>query len=103
MNLMAWGDSPASRLFYRSREHQTLQFQAVAKHLPATPQHLLDVGCGYGDFIPYLPSGYTYEGIDTNPHVIESAQHLYPEHSFRCTDEITDADVIVSKIGRAHV
>lgn len=55
----------------------------------------MDVGCGYGDFIPWLPSGYIYEGIDDNPDVIRSARKLYPGYHFRCSTRIVNANVIV--------
>lgn len=99
-----WDKSAAARFFYRSREHQQAQFELVAKFLPrGGKRRLLDVGCGYGDFIPWLPSGYIYEGIDANPDAIESARMLYPGYHFRCTTKIVNANVIIAVAAIQHM
>lgn len=91
-----WGNSAKSRLFYKSREHQQAQFAMVAKHLPTGgKRRILDVGCGYGDFVQWLPAGYIYEGIDADPDVIEVAKGLYPTRHFRCSTKLVKANVIV--------
>ena len=98
-----WEGSAKGRLYYRSREHQQAQFEAVAKFLPrGGRRRLLDYGCGYGDFISWLPSGYIYEGIDSDPTVIESAQRLYPGYHFRCSSKVVNANVIVCIAALQH-
>lgn len=85
----------AQRLNYLSVEHQHVHFRAVRRYLPEGPKHLLDVGCGHGDFCQWLPSGYSYRGIDQNRNAIRTARRLYPGFEFSHSKRITDANVIV--------
>ena len=88
--------SPASRLFYRSRAHQAAQLQAAIRHAgDLQGKSVLDVGCGYGDLIPFLPR-CRYVGVDPDQEVIETARSLHPGFDFRCTDRIYKTDVVVA-------
>ena len=39
--------------------------------------HILDIGCGNGDILNFLPSGIFYNGIDTNNNYIENAKKKF--------------------------
>lgn len=44
---------------------------------------VLDVGCGYGRVIDFLPDKVTdYTGIDISPDFIKRAKEKYPKHKF---------------------
>ena len=44
---------------------------------------ILDIGCGPGSMVPYLPSS-EYFGFDANPDYIQRAQKRFPEAHFTC-------------------
>jgi len=44
---------------------------------PADGSRLLDVGCGTGSLLDYLPPGIEYTGYDLNPSYIEAARRRY--------------------------
>ena len=46
--------------------------------LPHQPKRILDLGCGTGDILAYLPNNIEYIGIDPNQSYIDSAQSRYP-------------------------
>ena len=53
---------------------------------------LLDVGCGSGELLEYLPSHVQYTGIDINPYYIETATKKYGNRGrFVCMD-VNDLD-----------
>lgn len=95
--MKTWGDTSASRFYYRSRDHQAKQFAAVLAQIgPLGDRSLLDVGCGYGDLSALLPYNANYLGIDADEDAIETASHLYPHREFACQDTVVPADVIVA-------
>ncbi|MGC2770547.1 MAG: class I SAM-dependent methyltransferase, partial [Candidatus Sulfotelmatobacter sp.] len=49
---------------------------------------ILDVGCGPGSMVPYLPSS-EYVGFDANPDYIQQAQRRFPEAHFTC-DQVNE-------------
>lgn len=91
-----WEDGYRGRLYFRDREHQTLQHQAVLKHLPDVKGlTVLDYGCGYGDFANCVP-GCTYIGVEANPSVATAGRCLYPGLDIRTGRRVYPADVIVA-------
>lgn len=49
-----------------------------ATHLPLSEGCvLLDIGCGTGELLEYLPAHIRYTGVDINPHYIELARKKY--------------------------
>ena len=49
---------------------------------------ILDVGCGPGSMVPYLPKS-EYVGFDANPDYIQQAQRRFPEAHFTC-DQVNE-------------
>jgi SAM-dependent methyltransferase len=45
---------------------------------------ILDIGCGPGTILPFLPKGTRYTGFDVSPAYIESARKRFPEATFLC-------------------
>jgi SAM-dependent methyltransferase len=52
---------------------------------------ILDVGCGPGSMVPYLPSS-EYVGFDANPDYIEQARRCFPEVHFTC-DRVNESNL----------
>jgi SAM-dependent methyltransferase len=54
------------------------------EHIRARPSdRILDVGCGPGSMVPYLPRS-EYVGFDANPDYIQQARRRFPEAHFTC-------------------
>ncbi|MGA7931487.1 MAG: class I SAM-dependent methyltransferase [Candidatus Sulfotelmatobacter sp.] len=74
---------------------------------PGRSDRILDIGCGPGTMVPYLPrSGYV--GFDANPDYIRRAQKRFPEARFVC-DRVSEYDLpqseyfdIVVALGIVH-
>jgi hypothetical protein len=43
---------------------------------------ILDVGCGFGDLLDYLPKGVNYAGADMTQWIVDAAREAHPEHPF---------------------
>jgi SAM-dependent methyltransferase len=60
-----------------SRADQSLRFEMLSREIDFTNKSILDVGCGFGDFVAFLEargcSGYSYVGVDISPRLIEEA------------------------------
>ncbi|MBI4093733.1 class I SAM-dependent methyltransferase [Candidatus Kaiserbacteria bacterium] len=51
-------------------------------HLPLSERcRLLDIGCGSGELLEYLPAHVDYTGVDVNPRYIELARKKYGSHA----------------------
>ncbi|MFH1182638.1 MAG: class I SAM-dependent methyltransferase [Candidatus Moraniibacteriota bacterium] len=67
-------------------------------------KNILDVGCGFGDIIPYLFSqaeSFQYTGIDMMPEFIKIARKRYPDFKFFVSDYFSNPlkkkfDIIIS-------
>ena len=56
----------------------------VREHVrPRAGQRLLDIGCGTGEIVAFLP-GVDYVGFDENPEYVHAARARYPETAFSC-------------------
>ena len=53
----------------------------VAKNA-GTAGSVLDVGCGHGGLIGFLPGSMSYFGIDPFPWIVEEAKSRYPDRMF---------------------
>lgn len=50
---------------------------------------ILDVGCGFGDLIPFISNHaqtFTYTGVDLVDEFVQESRKRYPEHSFEVLD-----------------
>ncbi|KAB8317103.1 methyltransferase domain-containing protein [Tolypothrix campylonemoides VB511288] len=58
------------------------------EHLRASAgQHVVDVGCGTGEILAYLPDGIDYHGFDLSPDYIAGARMRYGARGrFECAD-----------------
>jgi 2-polyprenyl-3-methyl-5-hydroxy-6-metoxy-1,4-benzoquinol methylase len=63
---------------------------------PFPGARILDIGCGTGAFLDYLPSDIEYVGVDLNPKYVESAKSRYKDNNatFYCgrVDEMVDKE-----------
>lgn len=72
-----WKDEDGQRLRHR-------QFLRLVEHDPEAS--ILDLGCGYGDFLPFLRAhGHRgrYIGLDVAPAMVEAARRLHGEGADR--------------------
>ena len=79
---------------WRHRESQQQRFQQLFHYVSSTTRHILDMGCGVGDFYDFLrQNGYqgSYLGIDCHPQMIQYASEAYPSASFDCQNMMDDS------------
>ncbi len=69
---------------------------------PEADERILDIGCGVGAIVPFLPTNIDYVGIDLSAPYITKAQKIYSgRHKFFCTDvSVANADLL-GKFDRA--
>ena len=76
-----------------SPEGQRFRFAKLTEIADLKGQKILDLGCGIGDFYPYLQEriGHVdYTGIDIVPEVIAYASNKYPAARFLCRNVLAD-------------
>lgn len=74
-------------LFYASEEQHALklaQYASILHELVSYNDTLLDIGCGYGSLVPFLPQ-CVYEGIDLVPEFIQHASARHDRMKFTLT------------------
>lgn len=57
----------------------------ITHDLDFAGKSILDVGCGFGDIIPYIrvkTGDFKYTGTDLMPEFVQEGQKRYPEHTF---------------------
>ncbi len=72
-----------------SEERRALRFQTLIEVGVRRGDHILDLGCGFGDlysFIRNLGLDVGYTGIDINPNLIAEAKKRFPGIDFRVAD-----------------
>src|SRR5262245_3262 len=80
-------------LGWNTVEDQRLRFQVLADIDDLRGRSVCDVGCGFGDLLPYLRERFgtvQYEGVDITPSFIDKARALHPGVPFHCLDITKD-------------
>lgn len=71
----------------------------VSQEVTQAEYNILDVGCGYGSLIDFLPPHLGYVGVDLVPEFVSEARRRYPGRTFVHGDvkdvESTQFDVVV--------
>lgn len=72
-------------LRWHSYRSAAARYREVVADLDFEGRSILDVGCGYGNLIPYITAkatDFTYTGIDLMEEFTEEAARRYPDHTF---------------------
>ncbi len=72
-----------------SPEGQRFQFEKLSEIGPMDGKKVLEIGCGIGDFYPFLKEKFdsvSYTGIDIVPELINYAKYKFPDADFHCLD-----------------
>ena len=80
-------------LGWRGKDDQELRFKVLCDIADLSGSSVCDVGCGFGDLLPYLRTHFadiTYTGIDISPSLVHKARELHPEVDFHCLDMLQD-------------
>lgn len=75
----------ARALHWVSKKAQELRVKELIKDLDFEKKSVLDVGCGFGDIIPFIQKKakrFKFTGVDLVPEFLEVAQTKYPEFRF---------------------
>lgn len=83
-----YGVDPRS-LQWTSRKAQEKRFRALVSEIDFEKRSVLDVGCGFGDIIPFISQktkNYKYTGVDLVPEFIRAARVKYPNFEFLIND-----------------
>jgi len=83
-NFKKYGVSPKS-LKWVSKKAAEQRYEQIVADIDFEGKSMLDVGCGFGDIIPYISARtekFEYLGIDITPEFIREAKRLYPKHKF---------------------
>ena len=79
-----YGVDPRS-LKWQSRKAAEQRYKEIVSGVNFEGKDILDVGCGFGGIIPFIPSSvnkFSYTGIDLVGEFIAAAGKLYPEQVF---------------------
>ena len=82
-----YGVKPAALGWVKGK--QKTRFKVIAEIGDLKNSSLLDIGCGFGDFVDYLESKkikFDYTGIDINPEFVKIAKELHPKEKFDYRD-----------------
>ena len=72
-------------LRWHSKKAATQRYEQIVADIDFEGKSILDVGCGFGDIIPYISAKakkFEYLGIDITPEFIREAKKLYLGHKF---------------------
>jgi len=92
-SLMRHGYHP-NALYWSSREIQEIRFGTLAGIGIGNGDSVLDVGCGFGDFLRWFErqgGGLAYTGIDLSPDLLAEARKRHMGEEFLC-GELFDMD-----------
>lgn len=91
--------------FWGSEASQRSRYHVFLDELPLSDANVLEVGCGFGDFLlcaaekNVRPRGYL--GVDLSERIIAAARDRHPEHTFVALDILQesppfDADYVIA-------
>jgi ubiquinone/menaquinone biosynthesis C-methylase UbiE len=84
-----YGDN-GPNIFWSGKDAQNARFDAMLDITDFNGKRVLDVGCGFGDFIQHLETRgikpHTYVGIDIVPEIVEVAERQNPNYHFEARD-----------------
>lgn len=92
-NANAWGHQSVLDFFSKNRKTTKDLYPSewqIIKPLLHEGIKVLDIGCAQGGMANVLTENlneFEYVGIDINPHMIDAAQNIYPQHKFFCIKE----------------
>lgn len=75
----------ARSLRWKSEKAAKLRYEQFMKDLDFEGKSILDVGCGFGDIIPFIQAKtetFTYTGYDLVPEFISIAKEKYQKYNF---------------------
>lgn len=97
-----YGVSPKS-LKWKTQEAAEKRYIALTENIDFENKSILDLGCGFGDIIPFIENkakNFNYTGVDITKEFIQEAKELYPNHKFIegdfMNDELRDFDIILA-------
>lgn len=88
-----YGPSPQA-LFWNSYASAALRYRALTSDFDFRGTRVLDVGCGFGDIIPFVAShapDVLYTGIDIVPEFVHEAAQRYPDFHFDVADYMQES------------
>ncbi len=97
------GDT-AKALQWRSEDAAERGYKEIVADIDFNDKFILDVGCGFGDIIPFIEEKarhFEYKGVDIVPEFIEAAKKRYPGYEFEVGDffgepEENQYDIIIT-------
>lgn len=75
----------ARALQWVSKQAQEKRFRELIEDVDFRGKNVLDIGCGFGDIIPFIKAKartFDYTGVDLVPEFIGVARERYPNHKF---------------------
>jgi len=76
-------------LGWHSKRAAYQRYEEIVAELIFARKSVLDVGCGFGDIIPFIrkkTENFEYTGVDIVPEFIKEARKLYPKYRFLVRD-----------------
>lgn len=70
---------------WNSYDSAAIRYKELVKDLDFSNKSILDVGCGFGDIIPFIFSksiSFKYTGIDLTGEFVQEAKKRYPDYKF---------------------
>ncbi len=91
-------------LFWTSEKAATLRYKELVADVDFTDKTVLDVGCGFGNIIPFISKkakNFSYTGVDIVPEFIQAARDKYPKQRFILRDYFSQPlkekfDIVIS-------
>jgi SAM-dependent methyltransferase len=82
-----------------SEDDQRMRFEVLCRGLDLRGLHILDIGCGLGDFVPWAEEkfgpDFDYTGIDLSGSLVQAAAQRFqnPRRKFLVGTLTTDSDI----------